>query len=164
MMADRTLRAALVIAATAVAWAGTPSFAGAEAATSATSFEVAVPEGAARLAHAAGLDPATDAWRLLPDLTRRLHASYGERTAARMAPPLAAYFAGASLAAPRPSPTAVADADGTAPVLLVPAEPHVPASGPAPGPVPASAGDRVSIPLSPAAWDRILGRDRDGRP
>lgn len=164
MMADRTLRAALVIAATAVAWAGTPSFAGAEAATSATSFEVAVPEGAARLAHAAGLDPATDAWRLLPDLTRRLHASYGERTAARMAPPLAAYFAAASLAAPGPSSAAVVDADGTAPVLLVPAEPHVPASGPAPGPVPASAGDRVSIPLSPAAWDRILGRDRDGRP
>ena len=82
-----------------------------------------------------GLDPATDAWRLLPDLTRRLHVSYGERTAARMTPPLAAYFAGASLAAPRLSSAPVADADGTAPVLLVPAEPHLPASVPAPGPV-----------------------------
>jgi len=163
-MADRTARAALVLAAAAAAWSGTPSFAGAEAAASATSFEVEVPEGTARLAHAAGLDPATDAWRLLPDLTRRLHASYGERTAARMTPQLAAYFAGASLASPRPSSAAVADADGTAPVLLVPAEPHVPASVPTPRPVPASAGDRVSIPLSPAAWDRILGRDRDGRP
>jgi len=149
MMADRTARAALVLAAAAAAWSGTPSFAGAEAAASATSFEVEVPEGTARLAHAAGLDPATDAWRLLPDLTRRLHASYGERTAARMTPQLAAYFAGASLAAPRPSSAAVADADGTAPVLLVPAEPHVPASVPAPGPVPASAGDRVSRVIRP---------------
>src|SRR4029079_10865167 len=134
MMGDPTARAALVLAAAAAAWSGTPSFAGAEAAASATSFEVEVPEGTARLPTAAGLDPATDAWRLLPDLTRRLHASYGERTAARMTPQLAAYFAGASLAAPRPSPAAVADEDGTPPVLLVPAEPHVSAPAAAPAP------------------------------
>jgi hypothetical protein len=121
-----------------------------------------VPEGTARLAQAAGLHPATDAWRLLPDLTRRLHVSYGERTAARMAPQLAAYFAGVSLAAPPAATISVADGDGTAPVLLVPAEPHVPVA--APFLAPTGTGDRVSLPLSPAAWDRILGRDRDGRP
>src|SRR4029078_2960339 len=96
MMADRTARAALVLA--AAAWSGTPSFAGAEAAASATSFEVEVPEGTPRLAHAAGLDPATDAWRLLPDLTRRLHASYGERTAARMTAQLDPHLARAHTA------------------------------------------------------------------
>ena len=60
-----------------------------------TSFEVDVPGGTARLAQAAGLDPATDAWRLLPDLTRRLHASFGERTATHVAPQLSAFFAAA---------------------------------------------------------------------
>jgi hypothetical protein len=166
MMADRTARAALVLAMAAVSLGGTRPLAGAEAPAPATSFEVVVPDGAARLAKAAGLDPATDAWRLLPDLTRRLHASYGERTAARMTAALAAFFPGARLDAPRPSATAVADEDGTAPVLLVPAEPHVPAppAAPEPAAIPAGRGDRVSIPLSPAAWDRILGRDREGRP
>ena len=159
MMADRTARAGLVVAVASALLSGARSST-AETSAPATSFEVVVPEGTARLAKAAGLDPATDAWRLLPDLTRRLHVSYGERTAARMGAPLAAYFAGASLAAPRSATGTVADGDGTAPVLLVPAEPHVPASGF----VPTTTGDRVSLPLSPAAWDRILGRDRDGRP
>jgi hypothetical protein len=103
MMAERTARAAFVVAVAAVSIGGTRSAAAAESAAAATSFEVVVPEGAARLAKAAGLDPATETWRLLPDLTRRLHASYGERTAARMNPQLAAYFAGASPAPPRGS-------------------------------------------------------------
>ena len=160
MMADRTARAALVLVAAASLSVARSAAAAGE--TSAPWFEIAVPEGSARLAQAAGLDPATDAWRLLPDLTRRLHASYGERTAARMTPQLAAYFAGVSLAGTREAIASVADGDGTAPVLLVPAEPHVPAS--APSLAHTATGDRVSLPLSPAAWDRILGRDREGRP
>ena len=158
MMAGRTLRTALLLAAVcpgaARATAGEPG-------VPPPWFEVRVPEGTARLAQAAGLDPATEAWRLLPDLTRRLHASYGERAAARVTPQLAAYFAGASVAASPAVLPPIADADGAAPVLLVPAEPHVPA----PPPVLAStaAGDHVSLPLSSAAWDRILGRDRMGR-
>jgi hypothetical protein len=159
MMAGRTLRAALVLAAV---FSNTARAAAGEPGVSPPWFEVRIPEGAARLAQAAGLDPATEAWRLLPDLTRRLHASYGERAAARVTPQLAAYFAGASVAAAAAVLPPIADGDGTAPVLLVPAEPHTPASAPAFPPT--AGGDRVSLPLSPAAWNRILGHDRQGRP
>jgi hypothetical protein len=158
-MAGRTVRTAFVIAMLAAALGAPPSLA-TEPATSPPWFDVAIPGGRARLAQAAGLDPTTDLWRLLPDLTRRLHASYGERTAARMAPQLAAYSAGASLATAGEGTPPLADGDGSTPVLLVPAEPHLPA----PARAPTAAGDRVTLPLSPAAWDRILGRDRDGRP
>ena len=161
MMAGRTTRAAFIVALLGASLSPARSAATADRTAPNPWFEVVVPEGTARLAQAAGLDPATEAWRLLPDLTRRLHASYGERTAARMGPRLDAYFAGAS-AARSNAIAAVEDADGTAPVLLVPAEPHVPAAAAAVAPGPGT--DRVSIPLSPAAWDRILGRDRNGRP
>jgi hypothetical protein len=160
-MAGRTVRTAFVVA-TLAASLGTPPSLAAEPGISPPWFEVAIPGGRARLAQAAGLDPTTDGWRLLPDLARRLHTSYGERTAARMAPQLAAYSAGASLAAAGEGTPPLADGDGSAPVLLVPAEPHLPAAAPALAPT--AAGDRVSLPLSPAAWARILGRDREGRP
>src|SRR5688500_17344342 len=136
-MAGRTVRTAFVIAMLAAVLGAPPSLATGPA-TSPPWFDVAIPGGRARLAQAAGLDPTTDLWRLLPDLTRRLHASYGERTAARMAPQLAAYSAGASLATAGEGTPPLADGDGSTPVLLVPAEPHLPA----PARAPTAAGDR----------------------
>ena len=153
MMAGRTLRAAFVLAAVS---SGAARSAASAAGDSPPWFEVRIPEGAARLAQAAGLDPATDAWRLLPDLTRRLHVTYGERAAARVAPQLAAYFAGASVAASPEVVPPVADGDGT-PVLLVPAEPHVPASAPTLR-APRRRGPRVAAPLP-----RRLGSDPRAR-
>jgi hypothetical protein len=162
MMAGRTARAALVVVTLAPSVGAAPPGSSNAHATP-TSFEVEVPGGTARLAQAAGLDPATDAWRLLPDLTRRLYASFGERTGTHVAPQLSAFFAAAGRTAP-PSTIAFREqGDGAAPLLLAPAEPHVPSPGPAPSLVPAGA-ERISLPLTPAAWDRILGRDRKGRP
>ncbi len=136
-------------------------------------FELDVPSGTAELARAAGLDPATEAWRLLPDLTRRLHASYGERVAPRAAPQVLAALTSGSRAAPAGSPARdVApppappppagddgDGDGDGTVLFVPAGP----SAAAPPLGPAAIADRVPIPLAPSLWDHVLGRDKEGR-
>ena len=88
------------------------------AAASAGWFEVAVPGGVAALAQAAGLDPSTEPWRLLPDLTRRLYASFGERNGPRVIARVAAALTGGGpgagaappIGTPRGSPAAdVAD-------------------------------------------------------
>jgi len=108
-------------------------------------FEVAVPGGTPALARAAGLDGAIERWRLLPDLTRRLHAPFGERTAARVTTRVAAALAGTTrlARADGPSPAARDGDDARSAVVDEVA---------------------VPVPLTPALWDRILGRDRDGRP
>ena len=76
MMADRTARAALVVAVAAASLGGARS-SSAETSAPATSFEVVVPEGTARLAKAAGLDPAT----ALPALRARYVAATGPQKA-----------------------------------------------------------------------------------
>src|SRR5438552_3449984 len=147
-------------------------------------FEVPIPCGAAALAQAAGLDPATEPWRLLPDLTRRLHAPYGERIGPRVtaqvvaalggpapatAPATASLVAASdpSLRAPTsrvsalagmPVPLPSVEGEGTAMALMAAAGPVATAEAPADG-------ARVPVPLTRESWRRILGNERrTGRP
>jgi hypothetical protein len=168
VMARRTARAVaavtVLVGATASGAAGPVDVPAPSASAAARGwFEVTLPRGAALLAEAAGLDPATEPWRLLPDLTRRLHAPYGEKTGPRVVPQVLALLRGSAPAAPAstsapgqleyrlatrmavsPAPAgAVGGDEGT--VLAVPGRPHPPSSDPVP------------IPLTPEAWRRILG-------
>src|SRR5712691_2929153 len=116
-------------------------------------FEVPVPGGIAALARAAGLDPATEPWRLLPDLTRRLYAPFGERSGPRVIGQVAAAVAGgrpAPALALAPAGSPAADLDHTAA-----------GDGISSAPVASSvATERVPIPLTPEAWRQILGADK----
>jgi hypothetical protein len=115
----------------------------------ATWNEVPVPGGAAGLARVVGLEPDSERWRVLYEVTRQAHAPYGEQGVGQRLPrALSAYFAALTPAPPVPSVRRAAFGGGR--------ERGETRLTPAPPAERLARDERLPLPLPEVIWAQVL--------